>query len=340
MIHIFNKYDLLKNQLNVGEKISTSIIKKITDNKAVVSIKGYNVVVKSDTPLTENFPLSFLISGFNEKEKVILLKSIQQQFNIPSEQKFLQAKSYIRNFLVENKIPVNLITLDIAHYLFLKENKITLDTLRFIYKYYQDLKDIPLLYRLFKYSSEQKFIIPFIKLFNFILKKEGKIREEKKYNSDIINDWKKDIKEQIKVFSNNKNVINVLSNDDNDEKSPLFYSLFLNQKDETGLLLPVVISDQKGWAKIHCNILTDIILFTIDFSITEEKIVYKFILFLKEQKAVLTVDVKNKEWNQKISAGLDGLQEKIDKILKIDFEIFINGKEKSNTTLKNLDIYV
>ena len=99
MIEFINKYNILKKNLNVGEIVNSRIIKRITPNKAIADIKGYHVIVKSDFPLIENSNLSFLIFGFNEQDKIILLKQLFQKGYKNIFNKLISMDNYVKKYL-------------------------------------------------------------------------------------------------------------------------------------------------------------------------------------------------------------------------------------------------
>ncbi len=185
MIEFINKYNLLKKQLNIGDVVNSRIIKQITRNKAIADIKGFHVVVKSDFPIKNNNNLAFLISGFNEKDKIILLKQINNNNYQDIFNKLITQDNYIKKYLKQHQLPINVSTLEIANYLYLKDKKISIDKLRFIFKYLKYFFDIPLLYKLYQINLNEKNLILLLTLFqSFIKKSKTDFSKEKNKDHD------------------------------------------------------------------------------------------------------------------------------------------------------------
>lgn len=347
MINLQNKYDILRHNLNLGEKINANIVKKISNNQAIVNIKGYNVVIKSDQPLIENKTISFLISGFNEKEKIILLKSINTNFSYNSYEKYFGIKNYITNFLLKNNIPANYLTFDIANYLYLKENEINLEKFLFIYKNYQALSDISLLFKFYKYNLSPDELSIMLSFFNALIKKNNKNIKEKTNYSDsnksekiIIDDNKVIIKNNFKkVFNFQKLLNDLLQNNNIEEYLLILYTLIVNSTDEQGYLFKFKTDNDEHNIKLNINSFNDIIIFKFKLEIRNNEIINKFIWFLKEKKAILMINIKNHKIRDLFKKKLIELQFSLEQILKIKIEFFLTENEYKYDSFVNFEVY-
>ncbi len=128
-----NKYELLKNKLNVGDIVKPKIVKNISQNKSIATIKGYNVVVENDNT-AENNNSEFVVLGFNDKEKLVLLKKIIRN-NFTQNQNL----DFIVELLRKKNIPVNGITLNIGDLLYRKFGEINDNLFMRILKYAKEL---------------------------------------------------------------------------------------------------------------------------------------------------------------------------------------------------------
>ena len=304
MIQFINKYNLLKKVLNVGDIVNSKIIKQISSNKAVADIKGYHVVIKSDIPLIENSSLSFLISGFNEKDKIILLKQFNNNDNYKNVfNKLLSLDNYIKKYLKQSNLPVNASTMEIANYLYLKDNRINNDKLEFILKYLKYYSDIPLLYKLNRFQLSNKKLILLLALFrSMINSNEFDDSKQKNLLKRFVLKKGNNISENLKYLSHNKNLLNDLLKLDKNENLPfVIYPLLVNSDSQMGYIFNMCINDKKYPMKFRVDILKDVIFIKIDFDFNETKISYNFYYFKNESESLMIIDTNSQELKEEIS---------------------------------------
>ncbi len=351
MIKFINKYDLLKRSLNIGEVINSKIVKKITSSKAIADIKGFHVIVKSDLPLIENSSLSFLISGFNAKDKIILLKQLNRSDNKNVFNKLINLDNYVKKYLKQHKIPVNESTMRIAHYLYLKDKNISQDKLDFIFKYLKYFSDISLLYNLYKFNLDNKNLMVLLTLFqSFIKKSQMSFRKEKDENTDnndilkknILNGDKVEFLSHLKHLSNNKNLFNDLLQLNKNDYLPFYiYPLLVNSDSEIGYIFYLPYKNSNNLMKLNINFLDDVISFKLDFNFEETRINYNFFYFKKEARSLLIIDSNNLAVKQQIFSDLKKIKKRLTKLMHGELEILV----KSDILLKNqykenLDVYI
>ncbi len=353
MIEFINKYNLLKKKLNIGDVVNSRIIKQITRNKAIADIKGFHVVVKSDFPLKNNNNLAFLISGFNEKDKIILLKQINNNNNYQDIfNKLIGQDNFIKKYLKQHQLPINVSTLEIADYLYLKDKKISIDKLRFIFKYLKYFFDIPLIYKLYQINLNEKNLILLLTLFQSFIKKSnpGLLKEKNKESDNykdkisrfILKGDKDKIIENLKFLSQNNNLLNDLLKLNKNE-NPLFfiYPLIVNSDSQSGYIFNISVNDKRYSVKFVINSYDDIVSFKLNFNFDKIKINYSFFYFIKESESLMIVDTNTQKIRKEISSSLDGLEKKLKKFIKGKFNIFIKGEMQiKDHEKKNLDIYI
>lgn len=352
MINPINKFNLLKNKLNVGEVVNSKIVKKIAPNKAVANIKGYDVIVKSNSHLIENSNFSFFVSGFNEKDKFILLKYINKN-NLRNNliNNTIKLNNYITNFLKKNHLPVNHSTIEIAHYLYLKDFIINKNKLQFILKNLKFFNDISLLYKFYMLQANNQNMLNILNFFHLFLKKKAEtFRKEKNKSTDndisLLKDFKfsdnkeENIKKLKLLFNNKKLVHDLIQFNKNDNLPLLIYPLLINSSNECSYLLFFVYNKKYYPFKFNINFNDELIQFKLNFLFEEIKINYHFIYYFKEFKSMIIIDTNNNNLKAIMGKNLKILNEKLNKILKGKVDIFIKGNSLDFKNIDNLDIYV
>lgn len=349
MLDAVNKYNFLKKRLVVGEVVQSKVIKKITNDRAVANIKGYDVVVKSDMELIENTRHNFYISGFNEKEKTIILKSVNNKTTKSLQKEYNQLIIYIKNFLTQNKIPVNEQTIQIAEFLYLKDRNINIKVLNYIYNHLKYFQDIPLLYHLFHLSLDHKNLLLLLERFQLSLKnKKQNITKEKNKITDNLDDVKRfifnerneDNIKKLKSLLKNNNIINDLLQLKKDNNLNLFlYPLIQNTKNSLGFILLFSIKDEYHPVQFNMNFNEDIISLRLNFCINENKLNYHFLFYLNESKSILSIFSNNNNLIKIINQELEDFKKIIMSKISDNVEIFVKRDMLYNNN-KELDIYI
>ncbi len=330
-----NKYDFLRNKLAVGEIVKPRLIKRISNNKAVANIKGYNVVIKNENLNAESSDTSFVILGFNDKEKLILLKK-QIMSNIKYNEPNL---NFIMELLKSKNIPVNSITINIANLLYQQFNSINKEML-FQILHLSKILNVPdfILFLLNSGISQDtiKYFLQRYKngllLLNLFNKKKYISDKNKKVN--FVFDNFDDILELLKGNQiTNKSLFNALLNIEDlslfmlhllllnlgKEKNQIFFS-FKDKEEETVRFN--VKKEKNNWV------------IKIDYMINNENVVLKLYYNLMELN--ITVETMNKTIFNFFKAEKENLLQKLKKYIK-NVSLEINGlKYKKN----NFDIYV
>ncbi|MBU1076475.1 MAG: hypothetical protein KKH98_04240 [Spirochaetes bacterium] len=351
MITPINKFNFLKNRLHVGDVVDSKIIKKIDSNKAIANIKGYDVIVKSDSVLKENTTLSFFISGFNEKEKTVLIKHLNKSKFDNVKNKIINLDHYIKSYLNTNHLPLSNSTLKIAHFLYLKDGHINKEKLQFILKYLKYFPDIAFIYKLFQYQITDKHILHLLNWFNSLIKKKmltfGKGKNKSTDNDDrifnrfVFSSNKEINKKNLKFLFNNKNILSDLLQNKKNENVPFFiYPLMVNSDKELSFMSFLQDKEEYHTSKFNMTFSDEAISFTINFLIDNTKIHYSFIYQFQDKHLMLIIDTNNDDIKKKIQKGAKAFENRLNSILSNKINIIIRDDLYKEIDIKNLDIYI
>ncbi len=348
MIDINNKYEILRQYLHIGEKLNSTVIKKIAENRAVINLKGYHVIVETDQPLIENSMISFFISGLNNRNKTILLKLINNYHHVNSFHKLQELKNYLKEFLIKNQIPINQLTLDIVNYILLKDNYIDKEKVLFIFQNLKYWQDISFLYKLYSYELTSKNVIFFLTLYERIKEnntKTTKVKNNLTDNKDvdkrfIVNENKINTKQNLKFVFDNHNLGQVLLQENNFESILfLLYPILINSHDEMGYLFLFPVNDEMNFGKLNIHFIKDMLFFKIEIEAGENKINYQMILMFKEKRSILLIRNSNIEYENKMKNKIDQLKIKLNNLLKMEIEIYFNESGMKEDKFQNFNLY-
>lgn len=336
MIKLIDKYDILRTRLVPGEKFDSQVIKKLNDHRSVISIKGHPVVVESDTPLSENRTLSFLVSGFNDKGKTVLLKMLSGNPHFNKGRIFPDSSGYIPLFLQKNRLPFNKVTSEIASYLLLKENDLDKEKLLFIYKYWKKMADTPLLYKMYHFRLTSEQISLLLQLFSDCLEEGSVFAKVKKNTSDNIISRKKwyfsgvlsDVREKLRQLLDQRELVDgLLRENDRMEQILSLYPLIANTRNELNYFCFLEFPEKRYLSKLNVLNNEDMFRFAIDIGQGEDRIAYKFYLIPKEKRALLFAGSRNEKWIKGLQNAGEELRSRIEKKLGMKTELYIYDGE-------------
>jgi len=348
MIIFNNKYDLLKKHISKGEVVNTKIVKKISANRAIANVKGYNVVIKGDKLPAENERASFYIKDFNQKEQTIILKSITMpQASLLNEKLYrfisLQLKKY--------NLPINLKTIRIAllaYEHFGDVNKELLNKLIALLKFNNDPEFVFSIYRL---NMPEKIMTQILNNFNSFFSilyglSYDTIKHIKKnrVSDNLIDDKIKKV-----WYNNSENSIDVLLKSDNSEvrKKAVEWKFFnlLNYNDKNNYIriIPLLLNSNLIPIKVYYKKAKDkesgqkIIFFRLDVPIDNNKIIYSIEVLQNNFMSIRIVSDSN-EMIYQIKNEINSLQERLSKISRMPVSITIEDYNEEKNL--DLDVYI
>lgn len=349
MIYFQNKYDILKQRVSQGEIINTRIIKKLTSNKAIAQIKGYNVVIEGESLPSENSEVLFVISGFNNQKKVITMKMLKLPAGKFNETKF---NEYIINQLLKYKLPVNSSTIQLSYMLYEKYGEINQKYITEMVQYLKFTDDIDLIFSLFelKFNNEviKNLLLYFKQLPGLIINNYHEFFKsfEKNKKSDNIKD---EILEKLRCNIKSDKIFNVLLKFNNKLTRTgiliyLYRILNFYSADDFTLFLPISIKGKpygikirykKYFSKITKN---NIIFLKIEIFGKKGKVTF-FLKLIENKNLEIRIKSDNKKMEEKIINNIAKLKQNLGMFRKLDINIIFisNKKEKGNY---NLDLYI
>jgi len=347
MIFFQSKYNILKQKVAPGEIINTRIIKKLSPNKAVAQIKGYNVIIEGESLPLENSEVSFVISGFNNQKRIITMKMLK-----PPVHKFNEFKlnEFIVNQLLKYKLPVNSFTIQLGYMLYKKYGKINQQHIEKLIQYLKFNNDVDLIFALFNLKLDESVIIKILRILSNIstliidiAPKFFKTFEKNKKSDNKSNEILKNLRYNI----NKGEFINALLKFNNESKNfgillELYKVINFYSADEFAFFFPLYIDNKIYPVKIKYRKQNsieageDILYLKIEVFLNEGKVVY-FLNFINENN-ILNIRIKseNTDIEKRIRDNISQLVENIQKIKNIKVNIF----KKEERVYNNLDLYI
>ncbi len=330
LFNFINKYEILKQRLKVGEIIRPTLIKKISSKRAIVSIDGYRVVIE-ENEINNNFINNkFVILGFNNKEKVILLKKINNNilfnegYHIP----------YFKEFLLKNNLPVNSSNLLLAKLLYTRYNSIDINILRNLIQLTHILNTPELIFYLYEITKDYKILENFLQAYkNFLIyfKSINKKIEDSDKSSRLLYISKKNVKSFFKLIFNNNKWSDLLKFN-KDFKLYFLHLFILNYSD--GINIPFLNYINNHFNYIRIKKEKENYFIKLEFNIDNSKLFVN--LFYNMNSLDLKILSEKKELVLKIEEKLKELEEKLKKIIRLD-KIEVEYIDKIN--MRNFDYF-